>query len=93
MPVFGHGSASGPAIAALLNGKDLVPASHPLAVGVVGTYSRESANRVVARADLVCFVGSEAGGMTTHGWSHGLGAAPSRAESAEWDAVSGKIGM
>ncbi|MDR0344632.1 MAG: thiamine pyrophosphate-binding protein [Nocardiopsaceae bacterium] len=56
-------------VATSLNGKDLVPASHPLAVGVVGTYSRESANRVVARADLVCFVGSEAGGMTTHGWS------------------------
>ena len=56
-------------IATSLNGKDLVPADHPLAVGVVGTYSRESANRVVARADLVCFVGSEAGGMTTHFWS------------------------
>jgi len=56
-------------IATSLNGKDLVPASHPLAVGVVGTYSRESANRVVERADLVCFIGSEAGGMTTHFWS------------------------
>jgi len=56
-------------VATSLNGKDLIPASHPLAVGVVGTYSRESANRVVARADLVCFAGSDAGGMTTHGWS------------------------
>jgi acetolactate synthase-1/2/3 large subunit len=36
---------------------------------VVGTYSRESANRVVAAADLVCFVGSETGGMTTHFWA------------------------
>lgn len=51
------------------NGKDLIPSGHPLSVGVVGTYSRESANRVVARADLVCFIGSEAGGMTTHFWS------------------------
>lgn len=56
-------------VATSLNGKDLLPASHPLAVGVVGTYSRESANRVVEKADLVCFVGSEAGGMTTHNWS------------------------
>jgi acetolactate synthase-1/2/3 large subunit len=36
---------------------------------VVGSYSRESANRVVAGADLVCFVGTEAGGMTTHFWA------------------------
>src|SRR5262249_22468189 len=42
---------------------------HPLSVGVVGTYSRESANRVVGRADLVCFIGTEAGGMTTHFWA------------------------
>jgi acetolactate synthase-1/2/3 large subunit len=38
-------------------------------VGVVGTYSRESANRVVAAADLVFFVGTQAGGMTTHFWA------------------------
>jgi acetolactate synthase-1/2/3 large subunit len=35
----------------------------------VGSYSRESANRVVAQADLVCFVGTETGGMTTHFWA------------------------
>src|SRR5262249_42056093 len=35
----------------------------------VGTYSRESANRVVNRADLVCFIGTETGGMTTHFWA------------------------
>jgi acetolactate synthase I/II/III large subunit len=38
-------------------------------VGVVGSYSRESANRVVAAADLVCFIGTSAGGMTTHVWA------------------------
>jgi acetolactate synthase-1/2/3 large subunit len=38
-------------------------------VGVVGTYSRESANRVVNAADLVCFIGTETGGMTTHFWA------------------------
>ena len=56
-------------VATSLNGKDTIPATHPLSVGVVGTYSRESANRVVAAADLVCFVGTEAGGMTTHFWA------------------------
>src|SRR5204862_5736177 len=52
-----------------LNGKDSIPGNHPLAVGVVGSYSRESANRIVNRADLVCFIGSDTGGMTTHFWA------------------------
>ena len=56
-------------VATSLNGKDAIPANHPLSVGVVGTYSRESANRVVNAADLVCFVGTETGGMTTHFWA------------------------
>jgi acetolactate synthase-1/2/3 large subunit len=56
-------------VATSLNGKDAIPGSHPLSVGVVGTYSRESANRVVGAADLVCFVGTETGGMTTHFWA------------------------
>jgi len=56
-------------VATSLNGKDSVPGNHPLSVGVVGTYSRESANRVVNRADLVCFIGTETGGMTTHFWA------------------------
>jgi acetolactate synthase-1/2/3 large subunit len=55
-------------VATSLNGKDAIPGGHPLSVGVVGTYSRESANRVVNEADLVCFVGTSAGGMTTHFW-------------------------
>ncbi|MGE0563985.1 MAG: thiamine pyrophosphate-binding protein [Pseudolabrys sp.] len=56
-------------IATSLNGKDAIPGTHPLSVGVVGSYSRESANRVVNRADLVCFIGTETGGMTTHFWA------------------------
>jgi acetolactate synthase-1/2/3 large subunit len=55
-------------VATSLNGKDTIPGHHPLAVGVVGTYSRGSANRVVLDADLVFFVGTETGGMTTHFW-------------------------
>ena len=61
--------ALGIPVATSLNGKECIPATHPLSVGVVGSYSRESANRVVAAADLVCFVGTSAGGMTTHVWT------------------------
>jgi acetolactate synthase-1/2/3 large subunit len=56
-------------VATSLNGKDSIPANHPLAIGVVGSYSRESANRVVNSADLICFIGTETGGMTTHFWA------------------------
>jgi acetolactate synthase I/II/III large subunit len=56
-------------VATSLNGKDSIPGNQPLSVGVVGTYSRESANRVVNAADLVCFIGTETGGMTTHFWA------------------------
>jgi acetolactate synthase-1/2/3 large subunit len=56
-------------VATSLNGKDCIPGNHACSVGVVGSYSRESANRVVNRADLVCFIGTETGGMTTHFWA------------------------
>ncbi len=56
-------------VATSLNGKDSIPGTHPLSVGVVGSYSRESANKAVNRADLVCFIGTETGGMTTHFWA------------------------
>ncbi len=56
-------------VATSLNGKDCISGTHPLSIGVVGTYSRESANRAVNRADLVCFIGTETGGMTTHFWA------------------------
>ena len=52
-----------------LNGKDVFPSTHHLSAGVVGTYSRESANKAVLESDLVFFVGTQAGGMTTHFWA------------------------
>ncbi len=56
-------------VATSLNGKDTIAGNHhPMSVGVVGTYSRESANQVVLEADLVCFIGTQTGGMTTHFW-------------------------
>jgi acetolactate synthase I/II/III large subunit len=56
-------------IATSLTAKDAILESNPLSVGVVGTYSRRSANQVVADADLVIFIGTRAGGMTTHFWT------------------------
>lgn len=55
-------------IATSLNAKHVVPDRHPLAVGVVGTYSRSSANKSVVEADLVFFIGSHTGGQVTHNW-------------------------
>lgn len=55
-------------VATSLTGKELIPGNHPLSVGVVGTYSRRSANALVSQADLVFFAGTRAGGMTTHLW-------------------------
>ncbi|MEE8472651.1 MAG: thiamine pyrophosphate-binding protein, partial [Dehalococcoidia bacterium] len=55
-------------VATSLHGKESIPGNHPLSVGVVGTYSRWCANRVVAEADLVFFIGSRAGSQVTNNW-------------------------
>ena len=41
-------------VATSLNAKDLLPGDHPLNVGVVGTYARQSANRSRARPRTSC---------------------------------------
>ncbi|MQA77943.1 MAG: thiamine pyrophosphate-binding protein [Streptosporangiales bacterium] len=56
-------------VATSANGKDVIPGTHPLSVGVCGTYSRQCANDAVTAADLVFFVGTKTGGMTTHFWT------------------------
>jgi acetolactate synthase-1/2/3 large subunit len=55
-------------IATSLHAKAAVAEANLLNVGVCGTYSRACANRVVSEADLVFFVGSQAGSMVTHQW-------------------------
>jgi acetolactate synthase-1/2/3 large subunit len=55
-------------VATSLNAKSALSDDHPLNVGVPGTYSRWCANRVLAEADLVFFVGSHAGGQVTTNW-------------------------
>jgi len=55
-------------VATSLNGKGTISDEHPLSLGVVGTYSRSCANRAVAEADLVFFIGSHTGSQVTNNW-------------------------
>ena len=55
-------------VATSLRARAVIRDDHPLSVGVVGTYSRWCANRAVAAADLVFFIGSRTGGMVTNAW-------------------------
>jgi acetolactate synthase-1/2/3 large subunit len=55
-------------VATSLNGRGTIADDHPLSVGVVGTYSRSCANRAVAEADLVFFIGSHTGSQVTNNW-------------------------
>ena len=51
-----------------MNAKEMFPPDHELALGISGQYSRFCANRALAEADLVFFVGSHAGGQITNDW-------------------------
>ncbi|HYH42375.1 MAG TPA: thiamine pyrophosphate-binding protein [Burkholderiales bacterium] len=55
-------------VATSLNAKSAMTDAHPLNVGVPGAYSRDCANRTLAEADLVFFIGSHAGGQVTNNW-------------------------
>ncbi|HBB16035.1 MAG TPA: acetolactate synthase [Syntrophus sp. (in: bacteria)] len=50
-------------------GKGIIPENHPLAVGVVGSYSQQCANHSVSDADLVLFIGSATGDQVTMDWT------------------------
>lgn len=58
----------GAPIATSLNGKDTVPADHPLAIGIPGLYARGSANEILLEADLVFYIGSQTGSQVTLTW-------------------------
>jgi acetolactate synthase-1/2/3 large subunit len=51
------------------DGKGVITDTHPLSVGVVGSYSCQSANQVVSEADLVFFIGCSTGDQVTHNWT------------------------
>jgi len=50
-------------------GKGIIPEDHPLAVGIVGSYGQQCANRSVSEADLVLFIGSATGDQVTLDWT------------------------
>jgi acetolactate synthase-1/2/3 large subunit len=56
-------------VATSLNGKGTIVETHPLSVGVVGSYSRWCANQIVLEADLVIFIGSHTGDQVTNSWT------------------------
>ena len=55
-------------VATSLNAKAVIVDDHPLNLGVCGAYSRDCANRALAEADLVFFIGSHTGGQVTNNW-------------------------
>jgi acetolactate synthase I/II/III large subunit len=55
-------------VAVTLNGKDTIPENHSLNIGLVGSYGRSSANRLVEEADLAFLIGTSAGGLATGNW-------------------------
>jgi acetolactate synthase-1/2/3 large subunit len=55
-------------VATSLTAKGVILDSHPLSIGVVGTYSRACANQAVSEADLVFFIGNHAGGQVSANW-------------------------
>jgi acetolactate synthase-1/2/3 large subunit len=48
-----------------LGGKGAIDETHPLAMGVQGSYRRSAANDVIDDADLLLYIGSHIGGATT----------------------------
>lgn len=68
-PLLALAERLGVPVATTLNGKGIIPETHPLCVGVVGTYSRRPANRAVFEADLVLFVGSHTSDQVTNNWT------------------------
>ncbi|MGH7775596.1 MAG: thiamine pyrophosphate-binding protein [Candidatus Dormibacterales bacterium] len=56
-------------VATSLTAKGCLPEDDPLSVGVAGIYSRSCANKAVAEADLVFFIGTGAGGQVTNQWN------------------------
>lgn len=56
-------------VATSLNGKCTILENHPLSLGLVGSYSRWCANKIVSEADLVLFIGSHTGDQVTNYWT------------------------
>lgn len=58
-------------VATSISGQGCIADSHPLALGVVGSNGGTAeTRRIVDAADLVIFIGSRAGSVTTMKWNH-----------------------
>jgi acetolactate synthase-1/2/3 large subunit len=55
-------------VATTMGGKGVIAETHPLAIGVVGRYSRKVANDILTEADVVLAVGCRLGGLATDSW-------------------------
>ncbi|WP_116134410.1 thiamine pyrophosphate-binding protein [Tropicimonas sp. IMCC34043] len=53
-------------VATSLGGRGIIPTTHPLHIGTVGTYSAPTGNQLVSQADLVIFIGCHAGDQPTN---------------------------
>jgi len=62
----------GTPVATTASGKGVFPETHPLALGVFGTFGLEAANTVVSEADVVLAVGSKLGPTDTAFENHAL---------------------
>lgn len=56
-------------VATSLGGRGVLPTTHPLHIGTVGSYSAPPGNRLVSEADLVLFVGCHAGDQPTNAYT------------------------
>ena len=56
-------------IATSLGGRGIVPTTHDLHIGTVGTYSAPTGNQLVHEADLVIYVGCHTGDQPTNNWT------------------------
>lgn len=56
-------------VASSVDGKGLLPDSHPLYLGPVGDYNRKCANDMIKRADLVVYVGCSVNDQLTLDWT------------------------
>lgn len=56
-------------VATTVNGKGLISETHPLAVGVAGSFGMPHVNRFLGEADCVLFIGTKAGQGATLNWT------------------------
>lgn len=56
-------------VATTPDGKTVIDEDHPRWLGIAGAYGMHAANRALAEADLVVFIGTQASDQTTNNWT------------------------